>query len=151
MGLDLDWDRIDALPVEKSRKIWADHGRGHLADHAMLEAKSLFSSFGADAFVSDAIAWGGEDFELDLNLTLGWWRSRRIGRFDIIVDPGTLEHCFNIARAFINLDMLLRPGGFIYHQDAIAFPNHGLWSISPTTFFDFYEPRGYELGSAVPL
>lgn len=37
--------------------------------------------------------------------------------------------------------------GVVYHQNAIVFPNHGLWSISPTAYFDFYQPRDYLLGT----
>ena len=109
----------------------------------MPETSATFRALGAEVTVSDAIAWGGEDIIVDLNAPL----PRRLrGRYDVVVDPGTLEHCFNIAQAFENVDALLRPGGFVYHQDAFAFPNHGFWSISPTAFFDYYQSRGYELG-----
>ena len=81
---------------------------------------------------------------MDLNLPAP---ENMCGRFDIIIDPGTLEHCFNIAQAFDNIDRMLRVGGVVYHQNAIAFPNHGLWSISPTAYFDFYQPRDYLLGT----
>jgi SAM-dependent methyltransferase len=146
VGIDLSWDELPKRPLEVSRKIWEDHGRPDLSDHLILDAPALITAFGGDAVVSDAIRWGGEDFVLDLNLAMGRVRSWRLGRFDLIIDPGTTEHCFNVAQAFDNIDRLLAPSGFIYHQAAIAFPNHGFWSISPTTFFDFYQSRGYQLG-----
>lgn len=146
VGVDLNWEALPKRPHEQSRKIWLDHGRSDLADYPMAEIKPLIATFGGDAVVSDAIAWGGEDLILDLNEKVSPLRRWRLGRFDLIVDPGTLEHCFDIARAFDNVDRLLAPSGFVYHQSAIAFPNHGFWSLSPTAFFDFYQSRGYQLG-----
>jgi SAM-dependent methyltransferase len=146
VGIDLVWASLPKRPTEEARQIWAQHGRPQLADEPMLEAKALFTAFGARPLVSDALKWGGEDVVLDLNQRIGWLTARRLGRFDLIIDPGTIEHCFNVAQAFMNIDQLLAPGGFVYHQTAIAFPNHGFWSISPTTFFDFYETAGYQLG-----
>ncbi len=134
----------DSLPKrDNSKELWIAHNRVTLGDTPMLESRGLYQALGCDVEISDALSWGGEDFVLDLNHPIK--RSLR-GRYDIIVDPGTLEHCFNIAQAFENVDALLTRGGFIYHQNAIAFPNYGFWSISPTAFFDFYDSKGYELG-----
>lgn len=138
---DVAWED---LPMrDDAAQIWAQHGLAHLSGECMPETKATFAKFGADAKICDATAWCAEDFVLDLNRPLP---RRHRGRFDIVIDPGTLEHCFNIAQAFANVDLLLRPGGFVYHQAAMAFPNHGFWSISPTAFFDFYQSLGYELG-----
>jgi hypothetical protein len=128
--------------------IWDQHGRKHLRDLPMLDARSAFTELGADVTISDAIAWGGEDLVLDLNQSIGLFRRLRLGAFDLVVDPGTIEHCFNVAQAFDDIDRLLAPSGIVYHQAAAAFPNHGFWSISPTAFFDFYQSRGFELGTA---
>ena len=105
--------RRDAGPV------WVGHGRAHLKNSPMVETKGLFQSLGCDVTVADAISWGGEDVMIDLNLRApeNMWEW-----FDIIIDPGTLEHCFNIAQAFDNVDRMLRVGGIVYHQNAIALP-----------------------------
>ncbi|HLH87328.1 MAG TPA: hypothetical protein VKX28_02615 [Xanthobacteraceae bacterium] len=128
--------------------IWDQHGRHQLRDLPMLDARSAFTELGADVTISDAIAWGGEDLVLDLNRPIGFFRRLQLAAFDLVVDPGTIEHCFNIAQAFDNIDRLLAPFGIVYHQTAAAFPNHGFWSVSPTAFFDFYESRQFELGTA---
>src|SRR5579883_1991150 len=69
-----------------------------------------------------------------------WWArsSRNAGR----------DRAESAAQAFDNIDRLLAPFGIVYHQTAAAFPNHGFWSVSPTAFFDFYESRQFELGTA---
>ncbi len=149
VGLDLDWDAIPKSSNKTTRQKWAAHGRDHLADLPMLDAKGVFAAAGAYAVVTDYFRWSRhatKDLQLDLNYPI---RGRKkFGGFDLIVDPGTLEHCFNVAQAFANVDELLNVGGFAYHQSAAAFPNHGFWSISPTAFFDWYRQRGYELGKA---
>ena len=148
VGLEVDWDRLPKRPPEVSRVIWQQHGRETLAGTPMLETKGVLRALGAEPTVADALAWGGEEYVLDLNHPLELNQRAEDEIPDIIIDPGTLEHCFNIAQAFDNVDRLLKPGGFVYHQAAAAFPNHAFWSISPTAFFDFYQSRGYELGRA---
>jgi hypothetical protein len=145
-GVDLSWNSLPKLPVEQSAVIWRNHGFPELSDQPMVETKGMLNQMGADVFVVDFIRWGGEDLVLDLNKPVRFWTGWRIPKADLIVDPGTLEHCFNVAQAFDNVDRLLAPGGIVFHQSAAAFPNHGFWSISPTAFFDFYQSRGYELG-----
>lgn len=136
--------KITDLPTRAdSQAMWRQHERP--VTGPMLETKALFRSWGAEVFVCDLIAWGGEDFLLDLNQPIP---AELVGRFDVVVDPGTLEHCFNIAQAFQNIATLLRPGGVVFHHTPIAFPNHGFWSISPTTFYDFYESQGFKLGTS---
>ena len=139
---DIAWDLVPKR--EGADAIWVQHGLPQMQGQPMAELRALFCARGADILVADAIAWGGEDIVLDLNYPV---RRPMRGRFDIIVDPGTLEHCFNIAQAFDNVDAMLKVGGYVYHEAAMSYANHGLWSISPTAFFDFYEPRGYDLGT----
>lgn len=58
--------------------------------------------------------------------------------YDAIFDPGTLEHIFNIGEAWRWTLNHLRPGGTIIHVSPVNAINHGLWSISPTTYADLY-------------
>ena len=144
LDISVDWPGVTKR--KDSKEVWRGHGRDH-GDYPMCESKALIQAFGADCVILDAIHWGGEDFVVDLNLPLSAEMANQLGVFDLIVDPGTVEHCFNVAQAFINISNLIAPSGFVYHQAAVAFPNHGFWSISPTTFFDFYESRNFVLGT----
>ena len=64
-------------------------------------------------------------------------------QFDLIIDPGTTEHCFNIAQAMKNIAEMTKVGGLIFHQIPGAYLNHGFYSVSPTFFLDFYSKNGF--------
>jgi hypothetical protein len=66
------------------------------------------------------------------------------GQFDIVLDPGTLEHCFNIGQAFENIVRCLKPKGTVIHANPVTMINHGFWNISPTAYYDWYQNQGFE-------
>lgn len=144
VGFPMDWEALPKRP--DAAAMWSTHNRSLTCDAP--DTRGFFRAFGAEIVVVDANAWGGEDRLLDLNWPLSQADRKEIGQFDLIVDPGTLEHCFNIAQAFDNVVQMLKPGGMVFHEAAISFPNHGFWSISPTAFFDYYQSKGFSLGSA---
>lgn len=126
---------------------WKAHGKC-FGDNSMLESRTVFEQLGAKTFFLDCIEWVEVDFIIDLNIELSKKNLKNLGKYDIIIDPGTIEHCFNIPQAFYNIHSLLNVEGYIYHQSALAFPNHGFWSISPTAFYDFYGMLGYDLNKS---
>lgn len=65
--------------------------------------------------------------------------------FDIVLDGGTIEHCFNIGQAFVNVALAVRKGGFVVHSNPMSCFNHGFWNISATTYHDFYTQNGFEV------
>ncbi|WP_315764622.1 methyltransferase domain-containing protein [Sphingomonas sp. Y38-1Y] len=67
------------------------------------------------------------------------------GRFDTVMDIGTLEHVYNIVQALKNASDLLKPGGQIVHVlPTNNFCGHGFWQFSPELFFSLYsEKNGY--------
>jgi hypothetical protein len=67
------------------------------------------------------------------------------GQYDYVLDVGTLEHCFNIAQALVNMASLAKVGGFIFHENPFNWGNHGFYNLSPTLFHDFYTDNGFEL------
>ena len=56
--------------------------------------------------------------------------------YDIVIDSGTAEHCFNIGKVFENYFYLLKPGGYMLQYLPFFSPNHGFWSVNPTLIFD---------------
>ena len=58
-------------------------------------------------------------------------------RFDLVIDTGTLEHCFNVGQAMINLFESLKVGGVAIHAFPLNRYNHGFWSANPTLYHDF--------------
>lgn len=67
------------------------------------------------------------------------------GRFDTVINSGTLEHVYNIAQALDNVSAMCRPGAQIVHiLPANNFCGHGFWQFSPELFFSLYAPaNGY--------
>ena len=103
---------------------------------------ALRKAFGLEATYVDIKPSRGCEIALDLNRSV-WlldmdhalWNTR----WDVVADFGTIEHCFNIAQAFENIRMLAKPGGLVLHSNPLNRINHGFWSISPTTYFDYWE------------
>lgn len=56
--------------------------------------------------------------------------------YDILIDGGTAEHCFNVGQVFENYFHLLKPGGIVLQYMPFLSPNHGFWSINPTAIYD---------------
>jgi len=65
--------------------------------------------------------------------------------YDLIIDPGTLEHCFNVGQAFAHVLAALDVGGRVYHIGPVSMVNHGFWNVSPTAVYDWYEANGCEV------
>lgn len=66
------------------------------------------------------------------------------GRFDYVLDGGTLEHVFNISQAMKNVSQMVKRGGYIIHLSPTGgYIDHGFFSFSPTFFNDFYTQNGY--------
>ena len=57
-------------------------------------------------------------------------------QYDLIMDSGTSEHCFNIGQVFENYFHMLKPGGILLQYIPFLSPNHGFWSANPTIVFD---------------
>lgn len=68
------------------------------------------------------------------------------GKYDTVINSGTLEHIFNIPQALDNTSSLCKPGGQIIHAlPANNFCGHGFWQMSPELFFTLYSDKnGYQ-------
>lgn len=64
-------------------------------------------------------------------------------KFDLVIDPGTLEHVFNIGTAMKNISEIIRPGGYVYHQNPLSHCNQGFYNLSPTSYADYYDKNGF--------
>ena len=67
------------------------------------------------------------------------------GRFGLVLDGGTTEHVFDVARVFANISAMLRVGGDVLHVCPMSgWVNHGFYQISPCVLYDFYATNGFE-------
>ncbi|MBF0458459.1 MAG: class I SAM-dependent methyltransferase [Nitrospirae bacterium] len=66
------------------------------------------------------------------------------GRYDMVYDGGTAEHCFDIPEVLSNTVRLLKAGGTVIHHLPISgYLEHGYYQFSPSLFFDFYKANNF--------
>jgi hypothetical protein len=94
--------------------------------------------------VLDASAYEGADTIHDMNTAIpeSWH-----GRYDAVIDSGSLEHIFNVPIALANLANMLKVGGTIFlTTPANNQMGHGFYQFSPELMFRvFSEANGFEL------
>ena len=74
-------------------------------------------------------------------------------QYDLVMDSGTAEHCFNIGQTFENYFHMLKPGGLLLQYIPFLSPNHGFWSANPTVVFDIAScnPQSFSHASFPPI
>ena len=58
-------------------------------------------------------------------------------QYDYIINPGTIEHVFNIGQAVKNTHLMLKPGGLAFHHGSINRPRLGYWNTNITMWRAF--------------
>lgn len=130
--------QIESLFGYKPTKFTKAH-EWHKTKEPMPETFELFEKIGSKLTVVDFTSHTGTEIVADLN------HPQDLGEFDLVLDPGTLEHCFNIGQAFINAASAVKEGGFICHLSPMTMINHGFYNLCPTLFNDFYSQNGWEI------
>lgn len=126
--------------------IW---GRGGLSGHGIclgfpeiknadgISHKDVFHSASFD--VLDIKEFFGGEIIHDLNTPIP---DELVGKYDFLINPGTYEHCFNIAMAMANGYMLLKPGAKSFHTAPHIRGKHGFWNFCKGTFEELYKHNG---------
>lgn len=126
-------------PRPDSEAVCFHHGvKGPLADTAI-----VFKDLGLELEVIDREKLQGSERVVDLN------EPHDLGEYDLVIDPGTSEHCFNIAQAVKNLAGAVKVGGVMSQAIPMAMFNHGYYNVNPVWFLDFYEQNGFEIEKIV--
>ena len=142
-------EEFDVKRVENE----SDLQRWHRWAYPIYDTDALFREFGIEATYLDNQARTGREVILDLNVAQDFiddfdapqWAHTA---FDVVLDPGTLEHCFNIGQAFKNVRNLCRPGGHILHINPLSMMNHGFWNLNPCAYHEWYTDHGDEIVSS---
>lgn len=124
-----------------SEAICKRHG---LKNRLIPDAHSFFELFDCALDVFDVVRERGCEKILDLNAAR-IDPALRAWNYDIVLDVGTAEHCFNIGQALINMAGLVKQGGYIIHENPFNCGNHGFYNLNPTLFADFYAANGFEV------
>jgi hypothetical protein len=117
----------------------ARHG---LEAHDIVDTRALFAALGMQLECVDVQPGFGIDRVVDLNEKLP---SDLVGRYSMVIDPGTIEHCFNIGQAMMNAAQALALGGFVVHVNPLSMFNHGFYNLNPTFYHDFYGDNGFQI------
>jgi hypothetical protein len=116
-----------------------DAGRWHGVTHPLPDTVELFELLGATLECVDIVASRGVERIVDLN------QPHDLGAYDLVLDGGTVEHCFNIGPAILNAANAVKPGGHVFHTPPLSMVNHGFYNLNPTLFHDFYTQNGWEV------
>lgn len=112
-----------------------------------IDSYTLFEAIcgGGEVHALDYSPYEGADIICDLNSYD--LPAEYIGKFDLVIDGGTLEHVFNQNNAINNINRLVREGGYVYHMlPCSGWVDHGFYSYSPTFFEDVYtKENGFEI------
>lgn len=103
--------------------------------------KSHFGSTSVDSI--DVSDYESATIVCDLNRPLP---PNLSGKFDTVIDTGSLEHIYNVPQALESYSSLCKPGGQILLMlPASNLCGHGFWQFSPELFFSLYSAEnGYQ-------
>lgn len=119
---------------------YTDHGEWHRVSYRLAETAEAFRKAGVETLVFvDIHRSRGCEVLLDLNT------DRVQGSYDLVIDPGTTEHCFNIGHALKVSAEAVKVGGVIIHTPPVTMTNHGFWGVQPTALYDFYSQNGWAI------
>lgn len=119
-----------------------DYAAYNLPEFGQFEFRELFRQLGfGEVMAVDVSDYQGSEVVHDLNEPID---SSLHGRFSLVIDPGTVEHCFNIGTAFMNAANLAAVGGLVFHNNPANWLGHGFYCLSPCAYFDFYRENGFE-------
>ncbi len=109
---------------------------------AIYDSQTLFDKYGVNARFFDVKAHRDCEEPLDLNQEISHDLKQA---FDLLIDTGTLEHCFNVGIAFRNMCEMTSHKGIVISAAPLTKVNHGFWCFSPTAYFDGFVQNGFKV------
>lgn len=134
------FEGVDLRSIEYRKDSEAICKRHGIPFHGIPDAHSVFESKDCKLDVFDIVKERGCEILCDLNEYANYGPD-----YDIALDVGTTEHCFNIAQAARNMASMLKAGGIILHENPANWLNHGFYSLNPTWYADWYGQDGWKL------
>lgn len=68
------------------------------------------------------------------------------GKYSLVFDNGTMEHCFDIRQFIFNVNFLLAKNGLVVHTNPLNnYANHGFFQFSPCFYLGFYMQNNFEI------
>lgn len=134
-------EQVEALLKVKPRK-FTNYGSAHKISWPLPETIDTLMLAGAtEVRCVDFMPSRGVETQLDLNVPdISWSHS-----YGVVINPGTIEHCFDIKEAMFNAWDALMPSGVMLSAAPLSMGNHGFYNIQPTFFADFAMANGGEV------
>jgi hypothetical protein len=130
--------------ITRQRELDAVLGEWNKPRFLLPKSKALYTSedylgpLGYRVVALDASAYEGAEIIHDLNKPIP---DELAGKFDLVIDGGTLEHVFDYPTALQNAMRMLRVGGHLF---LITPTNnqcgHGFYQFSPELFYGLLTP-----------
>lgn len=124
---------------EDAERIIRWHSMPHLTE--IIETSDFFNKLGCEADYFDFAEIRGGEIVTDLNVPLN---PAHHNSYDVVVDTGTLEHCFNVGVAFENMCRLPRIGGLLISAAPMTKVNHGFWNFSPCAYDNYFRQNQFD-------
>ena len=129
-------EKAEQFRIENNPKTW-DRIPGELFD-----AHAVFQHHNCNLTIVDVIKHRGVEEFLDLNEPL---EEQFFKRFDLVVDTGTLEHCFNVGTAFKNMCNMTKVGGVVITAAPYSRPFHGYYNFTKEMYTDGFGRNGFDI------
>ncbi len=141
------WAREQGVELAPLERVELSHDP-RLAALGCMSDVSFFRRLGFDDVVTlDYSDWEKPDLVWDLNQPVPTdWH----GRYDCVLESGTIQHVFHLPNVLLNMHDLLAPGGRVVHGQAPSHNHvdHGFVMFSPTLFHDYWSANGYTIDAA---
>lgn len=112
----------------------------------VIDPTSFFRAFGYEVTFIDLFYIHAKSIpnahNLDLNEPLPAAFSEA---YDLVLDGGTTEHCFNVPQVMANIVTSVRLGGVVNHGNPLFSMNHGFYNFSPIFYEQFYGSNGFTM------
>jgi len=132
---------IQKIPEDpKANEIRAWHKKSSLP--RIYDMLYLLRHHDFEPTIFDSINHRGFEVIVDLNEPLP---ADYLEQFDLVIDTGTLEHCFNVGTAFKNVCQSIKKDGVFMTAAPITKLNHGYWNFGTIVHKDGFEWNGFEI------
>ena len=128
-------------------KVVDETGMEKLDRHQHLTDLFVLKSLGFEDVVrADFSDFQGAELVFDLNQEET--PTAHIGKYDFVIDGGTIEHVFHLPNSLNHIFRFLKVGGRVFHLSPSSNNiDHGFYMFSPTLFWDYYEANKFEFSS----
>ena len=135
-----DLKNVRFVTRDDFEKVRSWHGMKHLPE--IIETSDFFNKLNCTVDYFDFKEFRGGEIVCDLNYPIA---DVYQGIYDVVIDTGTLEHCFNVGVAFENMCRLTRIDGLIVSAAPMTKVNHGFWNFSPCAYENYFKQNNFQI------